>query len=56
MNSNDPSSNKSYPLMRTFPKSLATFRKIVSERGEQLRKLEQNASEMLKTTSYTEVW
>ena len=25
--------------MRTFPKSLATFRKIVSERGEQLRKL-----------------
>jgi hypothetical protein len=27
--------------MRTFPKSLATFRKIVEERGEQLRKLTQ---------------
>ena len=25
--------------MRTFPKSLATFRKIVDERGEQLRKM-----------------
>ena len=25
--------------MRTFPKSLATFRKIVDERGERLRKL-----------------
>jgi hypothetical protein len=25
--------------MRTFPKSLAAFRKIVNERGEQLRKL-----------------
>jgi hypothetical protein len=25
--------------MRTFPKSLAQFRKIVDERGEQLRKL-----------------
>ena len=25
--------------MRTFPKSLATFRKVVNERGEQLRKL-----------------
>jgi hypothetical protein len=25
--------------MRTFPKSLATFRKIVDERGEQLRRL-----------------
>jgi len=25
--------------MRTFPKSLATFRKIVSERGERLRRL-----------------
>jgi hypothetical protein len=25
--------------MRTFPKSLATFQKIVDERGEQLRKL-----------------
>jgi len=27
--------------MRTFPKSLATFRKIVNERGERLRKLSQ---------------
>lgn len=27
--------------MRTFPKSLATFRKIVDERGERLRKLTQ---------------
>jgi hypothetical protein len=27
--------------MRTFPKSLATFRKIVDERGEQLRKMTQ---------------
>ena len=27
--------------MRTFPKSLATFRKIVNERGERLRKLTQ---------------
>jgi len=27
--------------MRTFPKSLATFRKIIDERGEQLRKLTQ---------------
>jgi len=27
--------------MRTFPKSLATFRKIVDERGERLRKLAQ---------------
>jgi len=27
--------------MRTFPKSLATFRKIVEDRGEQLRKLTQ---------------
>ena len=25
--------------MRTFPKSLATFRKIVDERGQQLRKM-----------------
>jgi hypothetical protein len=25
--------------MRTFPKSLATFRKMICERGEQLRKL-----------------
>ena len=25
--------------MRTFPKSLATFRKIIRERGERLRKL-----------------
>ena len=32
--------------MRTFPKSLATFRKIVNERGERLRKLTQ---EELKT-------
>jgi hypothetical protein len=29
------------PPMRTFPKSLATFRKIINERGEQLRKLTQ---------------
>jgi len=29
------------PLMRTFPKSLATFRKMVNERGERLRKLTQ---------------
>jgi hypothetical protein len=28
--------------MRTFPKSLATFRKIVDERGEGLRKLTQD--------------
>jgi hypothetical protein len=28
--------------MRTFPKSLATFRKIVNERGEGLRKLTQD--------------
>jgi len=27
--------------MRTFPKSLATFRKIIDERGEQLGKLTQ---------------
>jgi 5-formyltetrahydrofolate cyclo-ligase len=27
--------------MRTFPKSFATFRKILDERGEQLRKLTQ---------------
>jgi hypothetical protein len=27
--------------MRTFPKSLATFRKIIDERGERLRKLSQ---------------
>lgn len=27
--------------MRTFPKSLAAFRKIVNERGEQLRKMTQ---------------
>ena len=27
--------------MRTFPRSLATFRKIIDERGEQLRKLTQ---------------
>jgi hypothetical protein len=27
--------------MRTFPKSLATFRKLVDERGERLRKLTQ---------------
>jgi hypothetical protein len=27
--------------MRTFPRSLATFRKIINERGEQLRKLTQ---------------
>jgi len=27
--------------MRTFPKSLATFREIINERGEQLRKLTQ---------------
>ena len=27
--------------MRTFPKSLATFRKIIDERGDQLRKLTQ---------------
>jgi hypothetical protein len=27
--------------MRTFPKSLATFRKIVNERGEELRKMAQ---------------
>jgi hypothetical protein len=27
--------------MRTFPKSLATFRNIIDERGEQLRKLTQ---------------
>ena len=27
--------------MRTFPKSLAAFRKIVEERGEELRKLTQ---------------
>ena len=27
--------------MRTFPKSLATFRMIVNERGERLRKLSQ---------------
>ena len=27
--------------MRTFPKSLATFRKIVDERGERLRRLTQ---------------
>jgi hypothetical protein len=32
--------------MRTFPKSLATFRKIINERGEELRKLTQ---EELKT-------
>jgi hypothetical protein len=32
--------------MRTFPKSLATLRKIVEERGERLRKLTQ---EELKT-------
>ena len=28
--------------MRTFPKSLATFRKIVDGRGERLRKLTQD--------------
>jgi hypothetical protein len=28
--------------MRTFPKSLATFRKIINERSEQLRKLTQD--------------
>ena len=27
--------------MRTFPKSLATFRKVINERGQQLRKLTQ---------------
>jgi 5-formyltetrahydrofolate cyclo-ligase len=27
--------------VRTFPKSLATFRKIINERGEKLRKLTQ---------------
>jgi hypothetical protein len=29
------------PLMRTFPKSLATFRNIVDERGAQLRNMTQ---------------
>lgn len=33
--------------MRTFPKSLATFRKIVDERGEQLRKMSQEELERL---------
>lgn len=31
-----------FPPMRTFPKSLATFRKIVNDRGEGLRKLTQD--------------
>jgi hypothetical protein len=33
--------------VRTFPKSLATFRKIVDERGEQLRKMSQEELERL---------
>jgi hypothetical protein len=36
--------------MRTFPKSLATFRKIVEERGEQLRKLTQEELMKLSAT------
>jgi hypothetical protein len=35
--------------MRTFPKSLAQFRKIVDERGEQLRKLTQEELKKLAT-------
>jgi hypothetical protein len=36
--------------MRTFPKSLTTFRKIVSERGERLRKL--SLEEIKKVRDY----
>ena|SRR5579859_1947576 len=36
--------------MRTFPKSLATFRKIVEERGERLRKLTQEELRNLAAT------
>lgn len=35
--------------MRTFPKSLATFRKIVNERGQRLRKLTQEELKKLAT-------
>jgi hypothetical protein len=35
--------------MRTFPKSLATFRKTVDERGERLRKLTQEELKKLAT-------
>jgi hypothetical protein len=35
--------------MRTFPKSLATFRKIINERGELLRKLTQEELKKLAT-------
>jgi hypothetical protein len=35
--------------MRTFPKSLATLRKIVNERGERLRKLTQEELKKLAT-------
>jgi len=37
--------------MRTFPKSLATFRKIVEERGEELRKLTQEELKKLGARS-----
>jgi hypothetical protein len=33
--------------MRTFPRSLAAFRKIVDERGERLRKMTQEELKML---------
>jgi hypothetical protein len=35
--------------MRTFPKSLATFRKIVDERGQQLRNLAQEELKKIGT-------
>ena len=35
--------------MRTFPKSLATFRKIVDERGQQLRNLAQEELKKSRT-------
>lgn len=43
--------------MRTFPKSLAAFRKVVNERGEQLRRLSQEelrkfASEPVKQFTF----
>jgi hypothetical protein len=41
--------------MRTFPKSLATFRKIVDERGQRLRKLTQEELRRIGTTSLEEL-
>ena len=38
---NDSQVASRHYLLRTFPKSLETFRKIVDERGQQLRKLTQ---------------